>query len=1004
MNTIINDYFYVLTDRFGTIDVHPLNEKEFTIDHEIEDDGKYFYSKQFNGKITFNGVIFQRLRNIEKSIYICTEQELKIYRKCEGGNTLIFEGTFRLSDGAWDLDNCQVELSFSKATPDKCLTKNKSQKVNLLQEIWNRITVKSSTPSGTVEYKTCSQNSPGGTTSDYWCGTGDPYAQNWVLISYNERSPDGTHHFINNKWAREIVVLDCNMTAPPEWVLLEDNCATLGTRKYAKAVTTYDCVVTSYVDDNNPDIYTFTMDCKILGYEGNSSVIDNGMHLTDVLNVFMQKLCNNSFTVVSDFFQINPQNASATNYVTGLATQVNNLILFQKSDVKRPTSTGNASKAEWTFEKLMEALNKMFNVSYAIIGNVFRLEHISWFSRNAGLNLTLPRYAAYVNGLKKYTYKIESIPSSEVWQYKETRQEWIGDIDYTNACALGQDNTEKKYTLDEITADVQLCLANPSSDSNVVEDKGFVMIATTKFNNEYYIITESEGTGGNPALNNTLGFHRLVRKYHFHNRPLKNGKLNGTDVTFITTKPLKKGEKITVPLCCNDVFDPNDTVTTPLGVGVVDKATFNLASKTLELDLMYNVFESLTNNIPPVVAGANLTCYANDFIIFPINASDADGTIVSVQVAYPAWHGVVEILSTTQAKYTPTAGYVGWDFFHLKAFDDWAEVSNNAPFIVTVLPPNQPPVAADDNYNVFHGYPFTPYPYIFANDGDDNGFTLQTPNVVTAQGIAVAIDPATGNFSYTPPSGFEGVDTFQYTIVDNMGLTSTATVYLNVAYKNKPIAVNDNYNVMKNNQLVANGTNGKPKLTANDYTPDGLPYTYTCTAETKATTQGGSVTINTDGSFTYNPPANYTGQDSFDYTVHNPNGQDVGTAFIQVLPTIYVKMLISDPQNHGHVGDDEYYRTRDYTVYFYSDAGGTIPYNVTGLNFTVLINEHMVTSVNGDSNTYDYIWETSVLSGVSTKILDDFIWYEYFSGDPNQVNTQTFTKTLTLAAGAYVII
>ena len=79
------------------------------------------------------------------------------------------------------------------------------------------------------------------------------------------------------------------------------------------------------------------------------------MHLNSVIQVFVNQFCPN-VQVVSDFFQINPQNQSEINYVTGQRTQTNNLILFQKSDVKRPNVSGNAWKAEWTFEKLMETL------------------------------------------------------------------------------------------------------------------------------------------------------------------------------------------------------------------------------------------------------------------------------------------------------------------------------------------------------------------------------------------------------------------------------------------------------------------------------------------------------------------------------------------------------------------------------------------------------------------------------------------------------------------------
>ncbi len=54
-----------------------------------------------------------------------------------------------------------------------------------------------------------------------------------------------------------------------------------------------------------------------------------------------------------------------------------------------------------------------------------------------------------------------------------------------------------------------------------------------------------------------------------------------------------------------------------------------------------------------------------------------------------------------------------------------------------------------------------------------------------------------GNLRYTPPAQFSGVDQFDYTVSDNFGLTSTATVILNVGGDNDPpefIGVNGNPN------------------------------------------------------------------------------------------------------------------------------------------------------------------------------------------------------------------
>ena len=1024
MSEVKNKYRYVLTDRFGTLEVAPLGEGDFSIQYEREDEGKYFYAKQFQGKITFTGVIFQRLRRIERSIYICKEQNLKVYRICPESEILIFDGYFKLTEGEWDEDKCKVELKFEKNTPDKCLKDNRSTKINLLAEVNPKITVKTATVGGGVfEYKHCYKTVHVNNSTPYggyvWCGTGNPDDGNWVAYQHSENmsgtigtSPDPIQNTLdglwtgNTDWVREIVEVDCNEPVPNEWILVEDNCGTTGKKKYAKQATLYNCVY-----NNNYSTEEWT--CQILGGSSGGSggsataTIDNGMHLNSVIKVFVNQFCPN-LQVVSDFFQINPQNQSEINYVTGQRTQTNNLILFQKSDVKRPNVSGNAWKAEWTFEKLMETLTILFNTAYNIENGVFRLEHISWFSRNSGLDLTQPKYEKWLRGSNKYTYDVGSIPQKEIFEFKESYKVagfWNSEINYSSTCAIGsnKDNT-KNYTVDDLTTDVELCLNNPSSDSSVVEDKGFVLIATRFYNGEYYILTESTTQG--TRLNNTLSFPRLLRRYGLHNRPVNKGTIDGEMTTFLSTKPIKKGDKISVPLCCDNVFNPLDTVKTGLGNGIVDSAVFDLQSETLELELLYDVFNVLTNNVAPVLQGGQLSTHKNVPLVFPLNATDTDGIVEIINVKIPAYNGTVEVLSLTQAKYTPNLDYEGWDWFSLQAFDNWSEVSAPANFGIQVLPPNQPPVATNDSYDVFHGYPFSAYPSIFANDSDDFGFSLVNANVVSSLGVSVTIDANTGNFTYVPPAGYEGVDTFQYQIQDGSGLTSTGTVTLNIAYKNKPVAVPDTYLTQKNTQLVTNGSPGKERLYANDYTPDGNTYSYWTTAETKPTAQGGTVTITADGLFTYNPPANYTGNDTFSYTVHNVNGSATGLVTISVIPTIYVKLVetyaghesiidfCGEPPKATIIGQKN---KADYTLKFYSDAGGTVPFNVTGLNFSVNLRE-----INSGTNNYSYDYQSSVLDGTTYLLLDDFFTYEELvdcNGSYGYIQ-----RDVILLAGSYVII
>lgn len=1021
-----NQYKYILTDRFGTIDVAPLGEGDFKVSYEQDSDGKYFYDREFQGKMTFMGEIYKRLKRIEQSIYICSKQRLQVVRLCGTSEQVVFDGVFSLPDGSWDDDKCLLILKFEKSKIDKCLNDNKTVKLNLLLEIPNKITVKAGTPGGVLEYKECvltqtyCDETIGGAV---WCNDAgssfdltEAYENNWEyyynrVIDDKSFNPcpdpsDGGTIKITSKWVREVITVACGTSVPPEWIPI-GTCVS-GEQKYAKKAALYNCTFR----ENNDEIrrvFETTYQCDILGAStGQLTEIDNGVLLSDVLKLMVSRFCGAS--VVSDFFQINPVITSDINYVTGQTSQVKSLVLFQKSDVKRPNDLNNATSALWTFEKLIQALKIMFNTYYFLENGVFRIEHISWFSRAQGRDLTLPKYAKYVKGLNQYTYDLENVPQSEKWLFKEqsTFGDWgTSEIDYNTTCAVaGNKDNNQIFTIEDLTTDVELCLSNSASDNNTVSDSGFVMIATTVYDGKYYIITENDG-----RVNNSLSWIRLIPRYNFYYRPVSSGEFNGNDVTFFSTKPFKKGAKISIPIECGETFNPNESIKTGLGVGVIDKATFNMQSCMMDLELKYNVFDELINNEPPVITPGPLQTYKDVPILFDIVSSDPDGVIVEIKVKNQALNGVVEILSLTQAKYTPNANYVGFDYFTLVATDNWSEVSNDAAYPVDVLNTNQPPIAVDDFYIVYHGEAFTSDPGILANDSDDVGFTLITTTVITTQGITVNIDPITGVFNYTPVSGFEGDDLFNYTIEDNTGLQSSATVTLNVRFKNKPIAVDDHYNSIMNTAFVADGTIGKDKLWQNDYTPDGLTYTYNCTAETKPTLHGGNVTINTDGTFIYNPALGFTGIDSFGYTVNNINGSDHGTAFMHVAPMIYVQLIKNDLKFTPYAIDCEGMptlaggrRTQDITLKFWADSGKTVPFDVSGYGFKVNIRENITTQFgSGPPSTTNDDWVTGVLSGIEFKLIDDFEYEEEVLDCNNDLVSKRLDDLIILP-GNYTIV
>jgi uncharacterized repeat protein (TIGR01451 family) len=113
---------------------------------------------------------------------------------------------------------------------------------------------------------------------------------------------------------------------------------------------------------------------------------------------------------------------------------------------------------------------------------------------------------------------------------------------------------------------------------------------------------------------------------------------------------------------------------------------------------------------------------------------------------------------------------------------------------------NSSPVAFDDSYTASGNIPIAPATSVLANDidpdsGTNAGLTVTevqgaagnvgNPTNTTATGIGGVHGSVTllanGTFTYQPPPGFTGADTFSYQISDAGGKTSTATVTITIS-------------------------------------------------------------------------------------------------------------------------------------------------------------------------------------------------------------------------------
>ncbi|MGY8878116.1 MAG: Ig-like domain-containing protein, partial [Pseudoalteromonas sp.] len=155
---------------------------------------------------------------------------------------------------------------------------------------------------------------------------------------------------------------------------------------------------------------------------------------------------------------------------------------------------------------------------------------------------------------------------------------------------------------------------------------------------------------------------------------------------------------------------------------------------------------------------------------------------------------------------------------------------------------------------------------VLSNDTDPNNDSFsvdETFMVAPTHGqLLLATD---GSFNYVPDANFNGVDQFQYQAIDSLGATSTATVTLVInSEPDNPVAQNDAYQFSKNKLFEVTVQNG---LLINDFNIEAGDLSVNTTAIN--TTQNGELTLNADGSFTYQPDLSFIGVDSFTYSISN---------------------------------------------------------------------------------------------------------------------------------------
>jgi len=269
------------------------------------------------------------------------------------------------------------------------------------------------------------------------------------------------------------------------------------------------------------------------------------------------------------------------------------------------------------------------------------------------------------------------------------------------------------------------------------------------------------------------------------------------------------------------------------------------------------------------------------------NDTDAENnTLTAVLVSGPTHAASFALNSDGSFTYVHDGSETTGDSLAYRA-NDGTSLSNIAMVTITVTPVNDAPVANNDSYSVsFHHTLNVAAPGVLGNDTDAEGNALSAV-LVTGPTQGTLILNADGSFSYTHTGATLGTDSFTYRAQDSLGaLSNIATVTISIINQ-PPVANNDSFNSVGNTELrVGTGPTVTPAVVisgsvlANDIDEDG-PSPLVVASYAPTSFNGGTVSMNPNGSFNYLPPTGFVGTDFFAYSI--TDGQATAAATVTIV-------------------------------------------------------------------------------------------------------------------------
>lgn len=405
----------------------------------------------------------------------------------------------------------------------------------------------------------------------------------------------------------------------------------------------------------------------------------------------------------------------------------------------------------------------------------------------------------------------------------------------------------------------------------------------------------------------------------------------GNSITLGKSTVLPSGASLTVNADGTFNYNPstafssltgNATATDTFTYTVADsagKTSQNAGTVTITITVAKPVAASesfATDNLTPLTTGNLLTSDTDanpgaTLSVAAVHDSSGNSVPLGTQTTLPSG-ALLTVNADGTFTYNPNGAFStlganasATDTFTYTVTDSLGNTSANAG-TVTITITAAKPVAVNDSFSTDAHTSLTTG-NLLTNDTDANpGATLSVDSVQNASGASVPLGTATqlpsgalltvnadGTFTYNPNGAFNSLtagetatDSFSYTVIDSLGNVSakSGTVTISIT-PTQPVAVNDAFSTPANQPLtsgnvLSNDTDATPGATlsvasAQDANGNSIPL-----GTPTQLPSGALLTINSDGTFTYNPNGAFnsltTGQtatDTFTYKVSDNFGE-----------------------------------------------------------------------------------------------------------------------------------